>query len=141
MKRMSAKAFLDTNILVYAHTDVDIIKQSLAQNLIRESRSFISTQVLQELASTLFRKFHQPWKNIEMVLMNAADNSVLDTNTNTTIKSACQVAQDYKISFYDSLILSSALECECSILYTEDLTDGQIIKNLKIINPFVDSPK
>ena len=74
---MSVDVFFDTNILVYAHTDVDIVKQSVAQNLIRESGSFISTQVLQELANTLFRKFHQPWNDIEAVLTNAVDNNAL----------------------------------------------------------------
>jgi len=49
---MSDKVFLDTNILVYAHTDVDIVKQSVAQKLIADSDSYISTQVLQELANT-----------------------------------------------------------------------------------------
>lgn len=65
MKPMSDRVFFDTNILVYAHTDLNIAKQSTAQALIINSPSFISTQVIQELANTLYRKFKHPWKDVE----------------------------------------------------------------------------
>jgi hypothetical protein len=50
---------------------------------------------------------------------------------------ACQIAEKYQFSFYDSLIIASALKCDCYTLYSEDLQHGQIIEDkLKIINPF-----
>lgn len=51
---MSDRIFLDTNILVYAHTDINSTKQSICQGLARNVLSFISTQVAQELAIALF---------------------------------------------------------------------------------------
>jgi predicted nucleic acid-binding protein len=46
------------------------------------------------------------------------------------------IADKYQYSFYDSLIISAALSCNCKTLYTEDMQDGQIIENsLTIINP------
>jgi predicted nucleic acid-binding protein len=109
MKPTNGNVFLDTNVLVYAHTDVDSEKQATAQSLIAESRSFISTQVLQELANTLNRKFKQPWKDIIDVLQNASNNNNIYTNNESTVVKACEIAARYGYSFYDSLVLSAAL--------------------------------
>ena len=66
------------------------------------------------------------------------DNVFIDSNIPITVKEACKNAQKYKFSFYDSLIISAALECDCNILYSEDLHNGQLIENrLKITNPFI----
>jgi predicted nucleic acid-binding protein len=55
----------------------------------------------------------------------------------STIKKAIDIKSKYKFSFWDSLIVASALENKCGILYTEDLQHGQVIEtNLKVVNPF-----
>lgn len=135
---MNDRVFLDSNVLVYAHTDIDDFKQSRAQQLITQNSSYISSQVIQELANTLSRKFKHPWKDVEKVLANSIKNNNLFINNEKTILEACGLADRYKFSFYDSLILSAALECECDLLFSEDLNNGQLIENkLKIVNPFV----
>lgn len=135
---MSDRIFLDTYILVYAHTDINSTKQAVCQRLARNPLSFMSTQVMQELANTLSRKFRHPWQDIEKVLDDCVKNSTLHVNTEKTVVEACHLADHYQFSFYDSLILSAALECECSVLYSEDLSHGQIIeKTLTISNPFI----
>lgn len=135
---MNDRVFLDSNVLVYAHTDIDDFKQSRAQQLITQNSSHISSQVIQELANTLSRKFKHPWKDVEKVLANSIKNNNLFINNEKTILEACGLADRYKFSFYDSLILSAALECECDLLFSEDLNNGQLIENkLKIVNPFV----
>ena len=64
-------------------------------------------------------------------------NNELYTNTANTIHLACQIAQRYHFSFYDSLIIAAALEANCSILYSEDMHHEQVIeKRLTIRNPF-----
>lgn len=66
---------------------------------------------------------------IEALLFSAVDGS--------TIKKAIQVKRDTNYSYWDSLVIASALENNCSILYTEDMQDGQVIENnLTIVNPF-----
>lgn len=51
---------------------------------------------------------------------------------------ACRIADKDKFSYYDSLIIVAALECNCKILYTEDLQHNQIIENsLTVINPLL----
>ncbi len=53
------------------------------------------------------------------------------------IRKAMTIKARYKYNYWDSLIIASALQNNCSILYTEDLQDGQVIENaLKIVNPF-----
>jgi predicted nucleic acid-binding protein len=68
-----------------------------------------------------------------------ANYDTIKSNTQSTIFLACDIAKRYGYSYYDSLIIASTLECNCSVLYSEDMQHGQIIENsLKIINPFAD---
>lgn len=138
MKPMSDSVFLDTNILVFAYSFTELEKQNIARQIIINSNSFISTQVLQELTNTLTRKFKFSYKDALKALTECADNNNVHTNTENTIVQACTIAERYGFSFYDSLIISAALECDCSTLYSEDLNHGQLIeKRLKIVNPFL----
>ncbi len=135
---MNARAFIDTNILVYAHTDLDPQKQSIAQNLILENDTWVSTRVLQELANVLSKKFGKSWTDIVDVLNNVAEAHAIHTNSDSTIAEACRLADTYRYSFYDSLILSASLECGCATLFNEDLSGGQLIeRKVRIVNPFV----
>ncbi len=124
MRQTNDKVFLDTNIIVYAHTDVEPDKQKIAQAIIAETLTIISTQVLQELTNTLVKKFKHPWGDIPKVLAEAASNNLLYTNTSHTILKACNIAENYNFSFYDSLIIAAALENDCNILYSEDMHHG-----------------
>lgn len=134
---MSDSVFFDTNILVYAHTDSDLIKQKIAQDIIAANHSFISTQILQELSNILHKKFNQSWEDILKVLSEVSQNNILYVNIESTIQQACQLSSRYGFSFYDSLVISSALSCKAKILYSEDLQDGQAINDTMIIvNPF-----
>jgi len=134
---MNDSIFLDTNVLVYAHTDLDTVKQAAAQKLMEKGPSFVSTQVLQELANTLNRKFKHSWNDISKVLSDVTVNNNLHVNDEMTIKRACQIADRYRFSFYDSLIISAALESNCNVLYSEDLHDGQVMEgSLTVKNPF-----
>lgn len=138
MKPTSDKVFLDTNIIVYAHTDLEPQKQKTAQQIVAEYQTVISTQVLQETANTLVRKFKHSWPDVAKVANEAIQNNILHVNSDSTILEAFRIAERYGFSFYDSLIISAALECGSNVLYSEDLQNGQLIENrLKIVNPFV----
>ena len=138
MKLMNDKVFLDTNILVYAYSNTEPDKQATARKVIAEYDSYISTQVLQELTNTLTKKFHNSWHEAQHVILESCNNNLLHINQRETVIDACNIAQKYNYSFYDSLIIAAAIECNCSILYSEDLHEGQLIESkLKIVNPFV----
>lgn len=134
---MSDSIFLDTNILVYAYSDTELQKQAISRKLISENISFISTQVLQELSNTLFRKFRSTWPQITEAVKEVSINNLVHANSEATIQLAIKTAEQYRFSFYDSLIIAAALECKCSKLYSEDMSHGQLIeKQITIINPF-----
>lgn len=135
---MNGRVFLDTNILIYAHTDIDLVKLRIAQQLIRASNSVVSTQVLQETANTLHRKFKCSWDEIQQVLEEESINNSIHTAGYNTITQACSIAQRYGYAFYDCMILSAALESGCHTLYSEDLQNNQQIENrVTILNPFL----
>lgn len=134
---MSGKSFLDTNVLVYCYTETEPEKQAVAVALAEQSETWVSTQVLQELANTLRKKFKISWSNIDATLQEVGQNLNLHTNTYTTIIDATRIAERYGFSFYDCLIISSCLAIGCSVLYSEDLQPGQLIDGvLEIKNPF-----
>lgn len=62
------KIFLDTNLLIYAHTNLDVLKQQKIQNLIVNENTVISTQVFAETANVLYKKFKFDWQDIEQIL-------------------------------------------------------------------------
>jgi predicted nucleic acid-binding protein len=135
---MNANVFLDTNILVYSYSNTEPDKRTVARTLILENNSFISTQVLQELSNTITKKLGFSFSDAIKVVGEMTKNNNLHTNTQITIIKACEIADRYRFSFYDSMIIAAALESNCEILYSEDMQHNQIIDDtLKIINPFL----
>jgi len=133
------KIFLDSNIVIYTYCNNSIDKQQKARELFLNKNIAISTQVLQETANTLYRKFKADFHTIRSLLEECVRNvSTLHVNTDKTVFQACDIAERSQYSFYDSLIIASALEAECQILYSEDMQHHQSIEGkLKIINPFL----
>lgn len=137
MRQMIDSVFLDTNILLYSYSNSEPLKQSIARHLITNNDSFISTQVLQELTNTITKKFSFSYNDAISVINECCQNNNLYTNDINAILKACNIANRYHFSFYDSLIIAAALECNCSVLYTEDLHHSQVIfDSITIINPF-----
>lgn len=130
--------FLDTNLLIYSHTNLDVPKQQIIQRIIINQHTVISTQVFNEVANVLHKKFKFTWQDIQEVLEDMAQNSVVYVNTHATVQQACQIAERYNFSFYDSLIVAAALHANCPLLFSEDLQHGQIIDGiLTVKNPFL----
>lgn len=137
MKQMNDRVFFDTNILIYSYSEDEPAKQLIARQLIQESNSFISTQVLQELTNTLTRKFKFPYHATVPVLNQCCQNNNVHINTETTIVEACTIASRYGFSFFDSLIIAAAIESKCRLVYSEDMQHNQVINGLQIVNPFI----
>jgi len=134
---MKDKVFLDSNLLIYAHTNIEPLKQSKVQNIILNQNAFVSTQVLKEVANVLTKKFAFDWTKVKVVLQEISVNSQLHINDANSVLMACDIAHRYQFSFYDSLIITASLKSNCTILYSEDMHDGQIIEqSLTIKNPF-----
>jgi predicted nucleic acid-binding protein len=133
---MSASAFFDTNIFVYAVVQDDPRSQK-AEELIAEGGT-VSVQVLYEFADVVRRKAKMPWDEIRFAMENIQSLCpeplpiTLDTHTEALV-----IAEKYGYRIYDALIVASALEARSTILYSEDMQDGQVIKRqMTIRNPF-----
>jgi len=134
---MKDNIFLDTNMFVYLYSEDEPLKQAVVEEIINYIKPIISIQVLNELSNTLRKKFQKEFDEIENVIDEISENCTIEIIDELTVRSALAIAKKYKYHYYDSLIIASALENNCSILYSEDMQDGQIIeKRLKIVNPF-----
>ena len=118
MKQMKDNIFIDTNVLVYTYSISELSKQTIARKLIEQNISFISTQVLQELVNTTTRKFKYSFTDAILAVNECKINNKVHVNSITTILSACDIAREYKFSFYDSLIIAAAFESGCTQLYS-----------------------
>jgi predicted nucleic acid-binding protein len=136
---MHDKAFLDTNILIYAYSEDEPKKQSVALHLLDsfEDNVIISKQVINELSNILLKKFKLGSDQVENVLLEI-DNvlPIVDFDLTTQIK-ALKLKDRYQFQFYDALIVATALENNCTVVYSEDMQHEMLIDgSLKIINPF-----
>ena len=133
---MSDRAFLDTNVFVYAIVQGDPRSHD-AEKLI-SAGGRVSVQVLNEFAAVVRRKTNMPWGEVQFALESI---KVLCPDplpiTLDTHQQALAIAEKYRYKVYDALIVASALEARCTILYSEDMQDGQVIQSkLTIRNPF-----
>ena len=136
---MTAKIFFDTNILVYSGDPSDLHKQKIAQQVteksFQENSGFVSTQVLQEYCSIEIKKLRRDPLIIKRSLSAWQRLEVINI-TPMIIDDALEIHLIYQFSFWDSLVISSALAARCGILMTEDMHHGQTIQGLTIVNPF-----
>ncbi len=132
---MKDKVFTDSNVLLYLLGE-DIAKKKKAEE-IPFSTPLISTQVINENINVSYKQFHLSKEKIFCHIENLLSKCLVKMITLDTIKLGYHFFTKYRYGFYDCLIISSAFENNCNILYSEDLQDGQIIEGkLKIINPF-----
>lgn len=133
-----AKAFFDSNIVIYAFSDDP--RSTVAEELLARGGD-ISVQVLNEFTNVARRKLGFEWDQIEealraiRVLTRAIHPIGLETHA-----SALALAQRYGFSFYDALIVSAAMRAKCDILYSQNMQGGLVINGgLRIVNAFQDS--
>ena len=133
---MSDSAFFDSNVLIYAMVSGDS-RRERAQQLVAQGGT-ISVQVLNEFVAVARRKMRMPWLDVIQALdaVRMLFPSPLAITIDTH-REALAIAERYGYGIYDALIVASALEARCAILYSEDMQDGQVIDGrLTIQNPF-----
>lgn len=136
---MTDRCFLDTNILVYSIDESDGLKRRAASSLVTElSRTgsgVISTQVLQEFYNVITRKTGCSKEKARELVKKLSECFEVHTNSAPDIIRAIDISMRTQFSFWDSLILSAAIASGCSVLYSEDLNNGQFVENIRIANP------
>lgn len=137
---MSAKTFIDTNILVWTADGTDPAKQERASELIDQCFPdvAISTQVLMELYSVVVRKYGGDHARTTMLIENHGFPEVVAVDE-TLVVQALEVSNRFQISHWDGLILAAAERARCQVVYSEDLNHGQVYGTVRVVNPFLEA--
>jgi predicted nucleic acid-binding protein len=133
--------FLDTNVLLYAYDpsagERYLRACSLVDRLAGNHEAAISIQVMQEFYVNACYKVEQSTtssKALDRLLTYS--RWYVHSPLPSDVAQAVRLSERYQLSFWDSMIVQSALRLECEILWTEDLNHGQVIDSLQIRNPF-----
>ena len=140
---MSDKYFVDTNILMYAHDTSAGEKheraKALVEDLWRDRSGVVSTQVLQELAVNLRRKAGRPLdvKATREIVSDYLTWQVVVNGGESTLD-ALDLEGRFQISFWDALVIHAAESSGATVLYSEDLSHGQVYGSVRVLNPLID---
>jgi len=133
---MKARAFLDTNVLIYAVAENEP-RAARAEELLL-SGGVVSVQILNEFTAVARRKLVMPWAEVAeavgafLVLCPSPVSITLETHM-----AARAIAEKLGCNIYDALVVATALEAGCDTIYSEDFQDGQRIEGkLTVRNPF-----
>lgn len=130
---------MDTNVLIYAYSEEEI-KREQALRIIQQFRNkdyVLSIQVINEFVNTLKKKFRKDHEEIGNALDEIESFFIIWDLSLNLIRDAVRLNERYKYSYYDSLIISAALDSGCTTLYSEDMQHNQEIDGrLIIVNPF-----
>jgi predicted nucleic acid-binding protein len=136
------KAFIDTNVLVYQFDSTDEVKRTKARSLVTvllaENLGVISSQVVQEFMNVALKKFRSPMTLNEVgeILDGLLKPLCEHFPTMEFYEKALKLHASASLSLYDALIIQAAQDLGCTVLYSEDLQDGQTFGSLKVVNPF-----
>jgi len=138
---MNDRVFIDTYIVTYAHVSNESEKNGIASALLKDkladARIWISTQILSEFYSSMTKNKHEHDNIVEYIHAITERANVIPVSL-ATVESALRIKEKYQFSYWDSLMLSAALESRCEVVYTEDLQHNQVIESkLTILNPFL----
>lgn len=134
-----SKAFLDTNIIVYANDGADPRKQDVALELVarhlRAGTGVISTQVMQEYAVNALQKLKQavPVVMHQLHLLETLEVRIV---TPDLVRRALEISNLYEISYWKALIIAAAEKSGCALILSEDLNAGQNYCGIRCENPF-----
>jgi predicted nucleic acid-binding protein len=140
MKSMTSKAFLDTNVIVYAlveraSTQPDR-RTRIAEDILTNGGT-VSVQVLTEFTDVVSRKHGKSLGLVGEMLdgIQAICGPAIPL-TKDTYESALEISKRHGFRIYDSLIIAAAVQAGCDTVFTEDMQLGQVIDGVRIENPF-----
>jgi predicted nucleic acid-binding protein len=140
---MSDKYFIDTNIFVYSFDLVDPRKAQIAEELVTRgvgSRSgVISYQVVQEFINVSLRRFKTAMTvaELELYFFKVLLPMMTIPSSSGLFLEALRLQSANQLSWYDSLIVTAAIQGGCKVLYSEDIQHGRRFGDLVIQNPFL----
>src|SRR5580765_7737689 len=137
------RQFLDSNVLVYAYDRTQEAKWTRARSFLEDlwptREATLSVQVLQEFYRVITRNVPQPLSLAEARVI-VADLAKLPCHRPgaADVLAAIDLQEELKVSFWDAMIIHSARQMSCSVLWTEDLNDGQSYAGVLVRDPLAD---
>jgi predicted nucleic acid-binding protein len=138
---LQSDCFVDTNILVYAYDHSAGNKHPIAAQLVRDcwenETGCLSIQVLQEFFVNVTRKIARPLdlRSARQLVADLAQWRIQTPEVNDILQ-AIDFQERYQLSFWDAMVLQSAVRLGCKQLLSEDLNHGQVYGNVQVVNPF-----
>ena len=130
------KRFIDTNIIIYALGAASTKTEKSASLL--TNKPSISTQVLSETSNVALKRLGLPISEVRRLIQSLETLCQVEMISLSTIYLGLAMQEKYHFSWYDSLIIATALQANCSVLYSEDFQHEQVIEEKLIIkNPFI----
>jgi len=137
------RIFLDSDVLVHAFntSDADRRKHEKAALLFNSFRGNpdwkVSTRILEETCDAVIHGMSPSTPDDRLAeFIGSIPAKQIEAVDPDTIHKALVIRDRYMLSFRDSLVIASALKGKCTILYSEDMCNGQTVDKLRIVNPF-----
>lgn len=130
--------FVDSNIWLYAFIDgQDVQKSEAGRVLLRQEQPAVSTQVINEVSINLLRTGHFSESEIRDLITSFYRRYSVVQLSRPILTRASRLRENHAFSFWDSVIVSSALHSGVAILYSEDMQGGFVVEErMEIVNPF-----
>lgn len=133
------RCFIDTNLLIYADSGDEPVKQRIALSLLKQLRlnqtGVLSTQVLGEYCNVALNKLKLPHADIREQMQFWEQYEVVQV-TPAIIHMGLDLHQTRSLGFFDALIVAAAKTSGCTVLYSEDMNAGEMVNGVRIVNPF-----
>ena len=140
-----SREFVDSNILVYLFDHSAKTKQASAAQLIERlwnsGTACLNVQVLQEFFVSVTRKVPRPLSSAE-ALERVREFSAwrVFAPGAPDVATAIEIHRQTNLSFWDAMIVQAASELGCDLIWSEDLSNGHLVRGVRIQNPFVIRP-
>ena len=105
--------------------------------IISNTSAVLSTQVINELCVNLIKKAGYSESEIQQTIKNIYSHYQVMSIDEKFIIDASKIRTTHRLSYWDTLIVASAISSQCDILYSEDMQHNQTIQSTTIINPFL----
>lgn len=127
---------VDTNVLLYLHDRSDKTKRDIAKYILSDNPK-ISTQVISEFINVARRQLDLSKSDIVTYTADLLKDCEIIPVSYGILTYSAALIQRYDFQIFDSIIVASALDANCTILYSEDMQHGLAIKKMTIVNPFL----
>ncbi len=136
---MSGRAFVDTNVFVYAVDTAEPEKREMARTILAERADdiVVSAQVLAEFYAVTTRRLREPLsEDAAAAYVDDLTEVPVVSTTAQLVRDGIAVSRDAQVSFWDGLIVAAARAGGCDEILTEDMSTGATIAGALIVNPF-----